>query len=203
VGRDELVAVLDEAQRRGLLGGSIDGHLDHGFALAGLIEQHAGVPATFLDLGSGAGVPGLVLAVRWPDAHAVLLDAAARRVRWLRAAVAALGLAVEVLEGRAETLAHDPTWRERLDLVTARAFGAPPVAAENGAGFLRIGGNLVVTDPPGAPPVRWPAAPLATLGLDVARTETEPYALTMLRKLAATPSQYPRGPGRPAKRPLW
>jgi 16S rRNA (guanine527-N7)-methyltransferase len=154
-------------------------------------------------LGSGAGVPGLVLARCWPAARAVLLDGGARRTRWLRTAAATLGLSAEVLEGRAEVLAHDPAWRAHFDLVTARAFGPPPVAAENGAGFLRLGGQLVVSDPPGTSPARWPDEPLAALGLVVAWTGREPHAVTALEKVATTAEQYPRPPGRPVKRPLW
>ena len=83
-----LVDVLSDARERGLLGpGPVDAHIQHGNRLAALVEP---APPRFLDLGSGAGVPGLVLARCWPDADGVLIDASIRRCEWLEQAVEAL-----------------------------------------------------------------------------------------------------------------
>ena len=86
---------------------------------------------TFLDLGSGGGVPGLVLAMRWPEAHGVLLEAARRRCAFLEQAVARLGLMERIIVrcGRAEELARSPKLRGSVDLVVARSFGRPAVSS--------------------------------------------------------------------------
>ncbi len=99
--RGALIDTLERGQRLGLLGpGPIGGHVLHAEALAGLVEP----PGRFLDLGSGAGIPGLVFALRWPLARGVLLDSAQRRAEHLRAACSELGLEdrVQVVQARAE-----------------------------------------------------------------------------------------------------
>ncbi|MGH9005022.1 MAG: RsmG family class I SAM-dependent methyltransferase, partial [Acidimicrobiia bacterium] len=128
----------------------------------------AGVPegaGRVLDLGSGGGVPGLVLAHELPALRIVLVDAAVRRCRFLREAIADVGLTgqVEVVEERAETAARHPTLRGAFDVVVARSFGAPALTAECAVGFLRLGGSLVVSEPPEASG-RWPPEALDELG---------------------------------------
>jgi len=120
-----------------------------------------------LDLGSGGGVPGLPLAVLLPEAQVVLLDASVRRTDFLERTVGRLDLAgrAAVVTGRAEIVGHSPAWRGTFDAVVARSFGTPPVTAECAAPFLRVGGQLVVSEPPGEDALRWPAAGLAQLGL--------------------------------------
>jgi 16S rRNA G527 N7-methylase RsmG len=120
-----------------------------------------------LDLGSGGGVPGLVIAAARPEAAVVLLDASERRTDWLRRAVSRLGWTerVRVVTARAEVLGRDASWRSSQDAVVARGFGRPAVTAECAAPFLRIGGRLVVSEPPRVHGDRWPSAALAELGL--------------------------------------
>ena len=197
-----LTAELERSQRSGFLGpGPVTEHVTHarGFA-AGLDEP----PARFLDLGSGGGVPGLVLALAWPSASAVLLDAGERRADFLREAVGRLGLGerVEVVRGRAEELGRAPELRGAFDLVVARAFGPPAATAECGAPFLRVGGKLVVSEPP-EPGDRWPADGLAQLGLARGLSWRAPHAYQSLVQIEACPDRYPRRVGRPAKRPLF
>ena len=163
-------------------------------------------PARVLDLGSGAGVPGLVLALRWPDTTFVLLDASAKRTAALSTAVVELGLGdrVTVRTDRAEDAGRDPALRATFDAVTARSFAAPAVTAECGAPFLRVGGMLVVAEPPGGGEGRWPAAPLATLGLtDDGVTAAGDGTVRRLRLTALVDATYPRPNGVPAQRPLF
>ena len=99
-----------------------------------------------------------------------LVEAGRRRAADLAAAAAELfgtDGRVEVVEARAETLAHRPDQREQAVLVTARSFGAPPLTAEIGTGFLAVGGWLVVSEPPEPDGDRWPADALARLGFGV------------------------------------
>ncbi len=202
---------MEEARRLGLLGpGPVLPHLDHalGFGTAALGADMAssGWAGAGLDLGSGAGLPGLPLALVWPDSHWTLVDAGERRVEFLLGAVAALGVGdrVEVVEGRAEELAHDGRLRGGFDLVVARGFGPPAVTAECGAGFLAVGGQLVVSEPPGGRPDRWPATGLAPLGLELAgNVDTDGASYQVLRQGTPCPARYPRRTGIPTKRPLF
>lgn len=204
--RTRVAEVLSEAQRRGALGaGPVDDHVRHAEAMAEVVGAE---PVSFCDLGSGAGVPGLVLALLWPETTLALVDAMAKRTRWLETACRELGLGARcrVVRERAEVLGHDPTYREHFEVVTARAFAAPAVAAECAAPLLEVGGRLVVSEPPEPDPHRWPADGLERLGLGPARRvehEDVPAAAVVVEKVAPTSEVYARRVGVPAKRPLW
>lgn len=94
-----------------------------------------------LDIGSGGGLPGLVVAIARPDLHVELLDATGKKADFLRDAARTLGLAVEVHHGRAEDLAKGALFGA-FDLVTARAVAALDRLIPWGAPFLRTGGTL-------------------------------------------------------------
>jgi 16S rRNA (guanine527-N7)-methyltransferase len=193
-----VLEVWREGQARSMVGpGDPRAHLEHARRLASTLTE----PARVLDLGSGAGIPGLALAGLWPASTWTLLDAAQRRVRVLEDAVERLGWndRIQVVHGRAEEVGRRPAHREAYDLVVARSFGSPAVTAECGGAFVALGGALVVTEPPGAEP-RWPAAPLAELGLEVAPPDA---GFQRLVRVAPLDDRYPRRPGVPAKRPLF
>ncbi|HEV3363138.1 MAG TPA: RsmG family class I SAM-dependent methyltransferase [Acidimicrobiia bacterium] len=188
-------------------------HIDHGRALlAGLPER-----GRVLDLGSGGGLPGLVLAICRPDVDLTLLEARQRACRFLREAVADLGVAgVAVIEARAEDAARRPDLRETFDAVVARSFGPPAVTAECAVGFLRPGAALVVSEPPGdeawelhqPPPrqtraARWPAAGLAELGFGPPVAGGGEEASFVVLEKTRSDDRWPRRVGVPAKRPLW
>ena len=164
-------------------------------------------PGRVVDLGSGGGVPGLVLAVeRWPSTRMTLLDASQRRCTYLELCVADLDLGdrVEVLWARAEDAGRDPDRRGAADVVVARSFGPPAATAECAAPLLRVGGALVVSEPPDGPAGRWDADGLARLGLAVETTAVvEVATFTCLRQVEPCPETYPRRPGVPARRPLF
>ncbi len=163
------------------------------------------VPRRAVDLGSGGGVPGLVLAaLTWPTTAWILLDASARRCAVLVAAVTELGLAgrVTVVHGRAEEYGRDPATRGGADLVVARSFGPPAVTAECGAPLLGVGGTLVASEPPGGEG-RWPASGLAALGLEQVASAARSASYAVFVATQPCPPRFPRRPGVPAKRPLW
>ena len=201
-----LVEVLELARAQGLLGpGAVEGHVRHAL---GFGEAAGGPPdGRALDLGSGGGIPGLVLAMQWPASEWVLLDGRTRSARFLDEAVTWLGLEerVKVVEGRAEEVAHDEHLRGSVRLVVARGLGGPAVTAECGAGFLAPGGRLVVSEPPGSTGVRWPAPALAELGLGPAAVieSSGGYSYAVVEQREPCPSRYPRRVGIPAKRPLF
>jgi len=204
--RRQLTAVLERARERGFLGAvPVDDHLRHGEALAEAVG--AEFTGRMLDLGSGAGVPGLVLLLLWPMATSTLLDSQRRRCSLLEAATEELGVEgrAAVVCGRAEELARRPDLRGEHDLVVARAFGGPATAAECAVGFLRAGGRLIVSEPPGEPEEeRWPTEGLTELGLRGPELAGGPGASFAILTLAGPPGdRWPRRVGVPGKRPLW
>jgi 16S rRNA (guanine527-N7)-methyltransferase len=167
----------------------------------------SGTPA-LLDLGSGAGFPGLPLKLVWPALRLTCLEATAKKARFVALAASQLGLSdVRVLAGRAETLAHDRDLRESQDVVVARAVAPLPALVELALPFLRLGGMLAAVK--GS---RWRAEldaatpALAVLGGEfVAHTDlqgTTELATVLIQKCAVTPPAYPRRPGQPAAHPL-
>jgi 16S rRNA (guanine527-N7)-methyltransferase len=176
-------------------------HIDHAERFVRALE---GLPlgAKILDLGSGGGVPGLVIADRRPDLRVVLLDSMQRRVALLAEAIDQLGWAdrVSAVLSRAETFARQADRRAGFMAVTARSFGPPATVAECAAPLLALGGLLIVSEPPDQPD-RWPAAGLAEFGL---RAESvSPPGLQVLRQQESCPDRFPRRDGVPAKRPLF
>jgi 16S rRNA (guanine527-N7)-methyltransferase len=111
---------------------------------------------------------------------------------------------VTVVEGRAERLAHEPGHREAYGVVVARSFGSPAVTAESAVGFLRVGGRLVVSEPPEGENERWPTAGLSQLGLKQIRAGRVRGArfVELVREGPLDP-RWPRRTGVPAKRSLW
>ena len=193
--------LLARARDLGFLGpGPIDAHLTNAAAFA---RACSAPPARALDLGSGGGVPGLALAVAWPASTWVLLDAAARRCAFLREAVAELDLGgrVVVHEDRAERAGRDDGLRGRVDLVTSRSFARPAVTAECASPFLRVGGTLLVSEPPDGHD-RWGG--VDGLGLEDRGLVVDADAhIRVLRQVAPCDGRYPRRVGVPEKRPLW
>jgi 16S rRNA (guanine527-N7)-methyltransferase len=199
-----LLGVLAEAQARGFLGpGPLEAPIRHARAFAALLPTDLPAEADLLDLGSGGGLPALPLALVWPSSQWTLVDAMRRRTSFLEEAVFTLGLAarVEVVTARAEALPVG--WRGRFDAVTARGFGPPAVVAECSAPWTRVGGMVVISDPPGGGADRWSADGLALLGLVREISMVGPPALTGLRQRSACPDRFPRRTGIPLKRPLW
>jgi 16S rRNA (guanine527-N7)-methyltransferase len=165
-----------------------------------------------IDLGTGGGLPGLVVAEGWPEVAMVLLDASRRRASFLRQAIDRLELSgrVTVLQERAEVCGRQEGYRGAFDGVLARSFGRPAVVAECAAPLLKVGGWLVVSEPPLSDPAlgtgeeaRWPAEPLATFGLEPTELVDEGFAYQVLRQVNPCPDSFPRRNGVPAKKPLF
>jgi len=197
-----LLAVLERARRLGVLGpGPV---LDHVVHAQGFIDVLADLPegSLVVDLGSGGGIPGLVIAEARPDLRVLLLDSLERRVALLDEAVRAMNWEGRVVAelARAEDTGRSPQWRGQADAVTARSFGPPATVAECAAPLLRVNGVLVVSEPPEASD-RWPADGVALVGL---ADEGAPVAgMRRLRQTVLCPESYPRRVGMPAKRPLF
>lgn len=183
----------------------IDRHLAD--SLVALELEPVRLASTVLDLGSGAGVPGLPLAAARPDAAFLLLESNSRKCVFLRRTALACGISnVEVVNDRAESYED----RGHHDLVTARAVASLEVTAEYAAPLLRVGGTLVVWGGRRSPEHEAAANRAADeLGLSELRvTRVEPFAgardrhLYVMSKVMDTPSRFPRRPGVAQKRPL-
>jgi 16S rRNA (guanine527-N7)-methyltransferase len=203
-----LLAVLERARTLGFLGpGPVAAHLEHAAGFVASAEATLGrQPLTALDLGSGGGIPGLILAERWPGAAITLVESSRKRSEHLETAVMALGWSrqLTVLRERAEVVARDAAYREQLEVVTARGFAEPAATAEIAAGLVKVGGVLVVSEPPDERAERWPPAGLEALGFGVAQFVEQPVGhFVVLVKISTTANDVPRGVGRPAKRPRW
>ncbi len=194
--------VLARSQELGFLGpGPVHEHIDHAQAL---LQSVPSIPQFMIDLGSGGGIPGLVFACLRVDLTGVLLDGSTRRVAFLREAIDELGLTERFItwEGRAEDLGRNQENRGIADLVVARSFGPPAVVAECAAPFLRVGGRLIVSDPPGTGN-RWPRNEVDRFGLTVYEQAITPPKYTVLLQETPCPTSFPRRVGIPAKRPLF
>jgi 16S rRNA (guanine527-N7)-methyltransferase len=202
-----LEALLSEARRFGFLGpGPVTAQMERSLAFAKMVTA---VPQIAVDLGSGGGLPGLVLALTWPSSRWVFVESNQRRAAWLESALETLGAAnrVDVLCDRAENIART-TLRGASDLVTARSFAPPAPTAECAAPLLKLGALLLVAEPPGSPLSRWSVEGLAELGLVLERThvvgtEGGPTTISGLVAASPCPPRYPRRVGVPFKRPLF
>ena len=180
-------------------------HLGHGRGFVDALAP-AAPPRSAVDLGSGGGVPGLVLAIAWPGSTWTLVEAHGRRASFLQEAASQLGCAarVHVVAERAEIVGRDPAHRGRYPLVVARSFGPPAVTAECASPLLAPGGVLVVSEPPASDGARWRPDGLSLLGAAPDRlVRTAKGTFQLIRQASPCPSRYPRRVGVPSKRPLF
>jgi len=164
-----------------------------------------------IDVGTGAGIPGLPLKILLPNIRLVLLEATAKKTAFLRHLKQKLGLDnVEIVVGRAEEIAHLSEYRERFDIVLSRAVALLPTLVELTLPFCTIGGSFIAQKKGSVDlEVSRAIKAINTLGgnlREVKRVDLEEFTdqrqLIIIDKASATPHQYPRRPGIPSKRPL-
>lgn len=167
-------------------------------------------PHALVDIGSGAGFPGIPLKLVYSDLHLTLIESVGKKVTFLKHLVAELNLSsVTVLHARAEEVGRDPHHRGVYAVATARAVAEVRVLAEYALPLLQIGGRLLA--PKGADVVqevdtaRYALTVLGgkLLGIEpVVLPGLDPRSIVIIEKTAATPAHYPRAVGIPARRPL-
>jgi 16S rRNA (guanine527-N7)-methyltransferase len=211
--------VLLAARDAGFLGSvPVDRHLLHARGFVDLAREHASTAhPRILDLGSGGGLPGLVIADQWPAAILVLLEANQRRAQFLKRAVLACHFQdrVTVVQERAEMAGHELAYRRTFDGVVVRSFGPPAVVAECAAPFLCPGGWLIVSEPPAYEAGdseldgpsdesgRWPREKLIQFGLEPVGFVRNEFGYQVLRQSELCPDRFPRRNGMPSKKPLF
>ena len=164
-----------------------------------------------IDVGTGAGLPGLPIAIARPDIVVTLVDSVGRRADFLRATVEALGLVnVDVVRARAEILGRHDSYRERFDAALSRAVVPSGPVLELSLPFVRIGGSAILYKTTGQIDEIRDAGPTAA-ELGAIAGESLEYTLPGMRqgrllalfeKTSTTPRMYPRRSGVPAKRPI-
>lgn len=164
-----------------------------------------------IDVGSGAGFPGIPLAICLPTWQFTLLDSTQRKVAFLQELAGSLALAsVQAIAGRAETLGHEQDFRAQYDLATIRAVGSAPECLEYCLPFLKTGGQALLyrghwtdaeADTCAAAAKLLGGAVVATHAFTTPVTAGQRHCL-IVRKTRATPLDYPRRPGIPKQQPL-
>lgn len=164
-----------------------------------------------LDVGTGAGFPGIPLKIAAPDVNVVLLDSLNKRVSFLNYLIDELKLkSISALHGRAEDFGHDEKYRAGFDIVVSRAVAKLTVLAELCLPFVRKGGLFVAYKGPKAEEeLREADNALNLLGgqvdkfirVELPGTSDDRY-LVFIKKVGETPGKYPRKAGIPEKRPL-
>ncbi len=179
-------------------------HFADSLAAAEYIENHVkAVSPAIIDIGSGAGFPCLPVAIAKPYWRITSVDSTGKKINFQRMIVRQLGLQnVEIINGRAEELAHKPSLREKFDFAAARAFANLAITAEAGLGFVRLGGELLA----------WKSSNIAaelaeaqniigelggrTLEIFNYSLAERNFVIVPIQKIAATPKKYPRAWGK-------
>ena len=138
-----------------------------------------------VDIGTGAGFPGLPIKIVYPHIHLVLVDSLGKRVKFLKSVVDNLNLTdVECVHSRTEDLARNKAYREKFDLCTARAVASLNVLSEYCLPYVRVGGTF------------------AAFKSGNVEEEIVKRSIVQIKKMKKTPMQYPRKAGTPSKNPL-
>ena len=164
-----------------------------------------------LDIGTGAGFPGIVIAMVFPNAQTTLLDSTLKKLRFIEQACAALGLEnVRCLHARAEEAGRQKAQRETYDIVTARAVAPMPTLMEYMLPLVKLGGAAIAMRGKDAyHETNLAARAISTLGGELFTIEevqlpglAHPRYLVVIDKIAKTPKRYPRSAGLPKRQPL-
>jgi 16S rRNA (guanine527-N7)-methyltransferase len=203
-GRTNLTAITDYSEVQAK-------HFLDSLTVSLVIPKDVVANGTLMDVGSGAGFPGLPLKLLYPGLRVTLVESVGKKAAFLNHMTDTLGLeGVEVCAQRAESLAHDPRMRGNFDVVVSRAVADMSVLAELTLPLCKPGGRVVAQKKFGVDDeLKRAERAISLLGGTLESIETvdleeigEQRWLVVLSKNSESPSSYPRRPGIPAKRPL-
>ena len=166
---------------------------------------------SIIDIGCGAGFPGLPLKITFPSIRLTLLEASIKKTAFLKHIIRTLELEdVEVAAGRAEETAQQPQYRQCFDMVVSRAVALLPVLAELTLPFCKSSGQVVLQKKgdirdellrAGKAIETLGGSPPQSIKIEIKELNDKRY-LVVIYKISPTPDKYPRRPGMPAKRPI-
>lgn len=163
-----------------------------------------------IDVGTGAGFPGIPLKIVLPSLQVVLLDSLDKRVGFLNTVISSLALqGISAVHSRAEDAGNSPKFREKFDAAVARAVAPLPVLLEYCLPLVRAGGIFIAMKGSSSEEIAASGKALNLLGAKIEEVKefTLPHSeikrnLIIIRKLRQTPTKYPRKAGKPSKEPL-
>ena len=163
--------------------------------------------ASCIDVGTGAGFPGIPLAIMRPDLSMMLLDSLNKRVGFLKEVCQELGLKIECIHSRAEDGGKSPLYRERFDIALSRAVAPLNVLLELTTPFVKVGGTAIAyKGPSAAEELEACNKAKEVLGVELSLLAFDAQygerTLVMAKKIAPAPAKYPRKAGEPSKKPL-
>lgn len=165
--------------------------------------------ARVLDVGTGAGFPGLPLLIVRPDLRLTMLDSTAKKLKYVSSAAESLGLSPEILHARAEEAGRKPEYREGFDVVCSRAVAALNVLCEYCLPFVKVGGCFIAMKSAKAgEEIEQAQAAIKLLGGKI--TDEKSFKLSdggernliVIKKISHIPPKYPRVSAQIAKKPL-
>ena len=166
---------------------------------------------SIIDVGTGAGFPGLPLRICLENSKVTLLDSLNKRINFLSEVCTNINIDdIELIHGRAEDFGKDEKYREQYDIATARAVAGLPILMEFCVPFIKVGGYFVCLNGPNADTeLEESRKAMEVLGLefvekiDVELPELElKHNIVVFKKVNSTPAKYPRKAGKPVKTPI-
>ena len=162
--------------------------------------------ASIVDVGTGAGFPGLPLLILRPDLKVTLMDSLQKRLVFLEAVCKELKLKAELVHARAEDAGQNPKYREKFDVALTRAVSALPVLCELTLPLVKVGGTSIAYKGDSAEELAASKNALSVLHATAERVvipaDYGARELVIISKNGTTPKQYPRKAGTPSKNPL-
>lgn len=184
-------------------------HFLDSLTVAKVIPLEAGVRV--IDVGTGAGFPGIPLKIVYPQLEVTLLEATGKKVNFLRHVAQVLGLSgIHFVNARAEEAGQMPEHRAAYDVVVARAVARMPILMEYLLPLTKVGGlSIAMKGVTAHEETATAKRALSTFGGQLRSIETfqlpnveEPHNLVVVNKTATTPALYPRYPGLPTQKPI-